>query len=157
MGIHCGIYKTCYNMSNISYLNAPLGHSLWSSAPYSFSSYHFSIYLNVCTLVLYSPSHAHSPLPPCLTRTNPQTWLVPPSCSPILFKKKKKSWHFCLFIYLFIFIFLLFICAYSAWVISPPCPQPLPYYPLHPLLLPTPSIPGRNYFALISNFIEARV
>jgi hypothetical protein len=34
------------------------------------------------------------------------------------------------------FIFLLLICAYNAWVISPPCPHPLPYYLLHPLPLP---------------------
>jgi hypothetical protein len=54
-----------------------------------------------------------------------------------------------IFIYLFIFIALLFIWAYKAWVISPSCPHPLPYHPHHPLpLLPTPSIPIRNYFAL---------
>jgi hypothetical protein len=53
-------------------------------------------------------------------------------------------------VFFFIFIVLLFICAYKAWVISPPCPRPLP--------LPcTPSIPSRNYFALISNFVEERV
>jgi hypothetical protein len=40
-----------------------------------------------------------------------------------------------------------FVCAYKAWVISTPCPHPLPYHPLCPLPLPTtPSIPGRNYF-----------
>jgi hypothetical protein len=50
----------------------------------------------------------------------------------------------------FCFIVLLFICAYKAWVISPPCPHPLPL----PL---TPSIPSRNYFALISNFVIERV
>jgi hypothetical protein len=27
----------------------------------------------------------------------------------------------------FFSIVLLFICAYNAWVISPPCPLPLPY------------------------------
>jgi hypothetical protein len=37
-----------------------------------------------------------------------------------------------------------------------PCPHPLPYHPLHPLPLP-PSIPSRNYFALISNFVVERV
>jgi hypothetical protein len=58
----------------------------------------------------------------------------------------------------FFFIVLLFICIYKAWVISPPCPHPLPYHPLHPLLLlPTPSITSRNYFALISNFVEERL
>jgi hypothetical protein len=58
----------------------------------------------------------------------------------------------------YFFIVLLFIYAYKAWVISPPCPHLLPYHPLHPLPLPlTPSIPGRNYFALISNFVEERV
>jgi hypothetical protein len=57
-----------------------------------------------------------------------------------------------------IFIVLLFMCAYNAWVISPPCPHPLPYHPLLPLPLPPiPSIPGKNYFALISNFVEERV
>jgi hypothetical protein len=60
---------------------------------------------------------------------------------------------FLFFIYLFIFTVLLFICAYKAWVISPPCP-----HPLCPLPLPsTPSIPSRNYFALISNFVVERV
>jgi hypothetical protein len=52
----------------------------------------------------------------------------------------------------------LFICAYKAWVISPPCPQPLSYHPLHPFPLSrTLSIPSRNYFALISNFVVERV
>jgi hypothetical protein len=56
------------------------------------------------------------------------------------------------------FFLLLFICAYKAWFISPPCPHPLPYHPLHPLPLPpTPSKPSRNYFALISNFVVERV
>jgi hypothetical protein len=61
--------------------------------------------------------------------------------------------------HLFLFCFvLLFICAYKAWVISLPCPHPLPYHPLCPLPLPpTPSIPSRNYSALISNFVEERV
>jgi hypothetical protein len=45
-----------------------------------------------------------------------------------------------------IFFLLLFICAYKAWVISSPCPHPLPYHPLHPLSLPpTPSIPQKLF------------
>jgi hypothetical protein len=44
-----------------------------------------------------------------------------------------------------LYFFLLFICMYNVWVISP---LPLP---------PTPSLPGRNYFALISNFVEERI
>jgi hypothetical protein len=61
-------------------------------------------------------------------------------------------------IFFLFFIVLLFICAYKAWVISPSCPHPLPYHPHHSLpLLPTPSIPSRNYFALISNFVEERI
>jgi hypothetical protein len=63
-----------------------------------------------------------------------------------------------IFIFLNFFVVLLFICAYNTWVISPTCPHPLPYHHLGPLALPpTPLIPGRNYFALISNFVEERV
>jgi hypothetical protein len=40
--------------------------------------------------------------------------------------------------FIYLFLFLLLICAYNDWVISPP-------------------LPGRNYFALISNFVEERV
>jgi hypothetical protein len=54
-----------------------------------------------------------------------------------IFKCGLHSFFF-FFIYLFIFIILLFICAYKAWVISPPCPHPLPYHPLCPLPLPAP-------------------
>jgi hypothetical protein len=38
-----------------------------------------------------------------------------------------------------------------------PLPHPLPYLPRPLPLPPTPSIPGRNYFALISNFVEETV
>jgi hypothetical protein len=66
--------------------------------------------------------------------------------------------RFLLFFFFPFFFFLLFICAYNAWIISPPLPPPLPYHPPHTLHLPsTPSIAGRNYFALISNFVEERV
>jgi hypothetical protein len=57
------------------------------------------------------------------------------------------NYHFILFIYFLIFI--LFICAYNVWVISPPFSLPPPF--------PPPSLPGRNYSTLISNFVEERV
>jgi hypothetical protein len=60
---------------------------------------------------------------------------------------------------LFIYLFILFICACNVWVISSPFPHPFPS--LHPLRPPSsppiPSLPSRNYFALISNFVEQRV
>jgi hypothetical protein len=52
------------------------------------------------------------------------------------FKILKLRTFFILFY--FFFIILLFICAYKAWVISPPCHHPLPYHPLCPLPLPPP-------------------
>jgi hypothetical protein len=55
--------------------------------------------------------------------------------------------------FVFFFIVLLFICAYKALVISPSCPHPS----LTTHSTPTPSIPNRNYFALISNFVEESV
>jgi hypothetical protein len=67
-------------------------------------------------------------------------------------------YNFLFFIFKKIFILLLFICAYNAWVISPPNLHPLPYHPLHTLPLPpTPSLLGRHYFALISKVVEERV
>jgi hypothetical protein len=69
----------------------------------------------------------------------------------------ERATDFALTFILFLIV-LLFICAYNTWVISPLCLYPLPYHPPHPLSLPpTPSMPGRNYFALISNFVEERV
>jgi hypothetical protein len=76
-------------------------------------------------------------------------------CSDIKFKgqilkleSKSSEW-------LIFFIVLLFISAYKAWVISLICPHPLPYHPLHPVPLPpTPSIPRRNYLALIANLLK---
>jgi hypothetical protein len=59
-------------------------------------------------------------------------------------------WKLFLFFFYFFFFFiflLLFICAYKAWFISPPCPHPLPYHPLHPLLLP-PQYPAETILPL---------
>jgi hypothetical protein len=55
------------------------------------------------------------------------------------------------------FFFLLLICAYNVWIISPPFSPPPPLPP-HPFPLPpTPSLPGRNCSALISNFVEETI
>jgi hypothetical protein len=54
-----------------------------------------------------------------------------------------------LFIYLFFFYY-----SYVHTRLGSFLPHPLPYHPLRPLPIPpTPSIPSRNYFALISNFV----
>jgi hypothetical protein len=57
------------------------------------------------------------------------------------------------------FKFLLFYYSYVHTMLGSFLPlPPLPYHPLCPLPhLTTPSIPGRNYFALISTFVEERV
>jgi hypothetical protein len=62
--------------------------------------------------------------------------------------------HYLLLLLTYLFIF---ICAYNAWFISSPLPHPFPYPHTNLLPLPcTPLLPGRNYFALISNFVVAR-
>jgi hypothetical protein len=91
----------------------------------------------------------------CFGQVGLLSWKLPVS------EYAKFSQDFGNFLLLFSFLFfivLLFICAYKAWVISPPFSHPLLYHSLHPLPLPhTPSIPSRNYFALISNFVEERI
>jgi hypothetical protein len=68
VGVHCGIYKSSSNVSNISYLNSPpppLSFIPHSHSWNSFNRYHFSIYIHVYTVfVPYSPSHTLSPPPP---------------------------------------------------------------------------------------------
>jgi hypothetical protein len=66
------------------------------------------------------------------------------SATPVLY------WIFLFFFCLWVFFFcLIHMCIQCLGHFSP--------FP-HPLCLPpTSSIPGRNYFALISNFVEERV
>jgi hypothetical protein len=87
------IYKSPYNISNISYLNSPpppfsfnpLSPHSWNS----FNRYHFCIFISVYTaFALYSPSCTLYPLPfpPC-PRYQPLPF---ETCSVLLF-----SGHFC--------------------------------------------------------------
>jgi hypothetical protein len=58
--------------------------------------------------------------------------------------------------YLFIYLFYSYVHTVLESFL-PPAPTPsLTTHPI-PSLPPTPSIPSRNYFALISNFVEERV
>jgi hypothetical protein len=88
IGVHCDIYKSSYNVSNMSYLNSSLHRSLVCSFPHSwncFNRYHFSIYVHVCPVIaLYSASHTLSQTLPSLTGTQSQAGSVSPSSSPIL-------------------------------------------------------------------------
>jgi hypothetical protein len=57
-----------------------------------------------------------------------------------------------------VYFFFIFFYSYVHTMFGsflPPSPHPLLAHTLS--LSPTPSLPGRNYFALISNFVEERV
>jgi apolipoprotein N-acyltransferase len=79
VGVHCGIYKSSDNISNISYLNShPPSFSFILPLPFylphfwnSFKRYHFSIYIHVYTVFApYSPSTPFLHLlPPLLVPT----------------------------------------------------------------------------------------
>jgi hypothetical protein len=98
---HCGIYKSSYNISNISYLNSL--SPLFFFAPLSpipgvvSTGLYFSIYIYVYTVfALYSPSYTLSPPPPS------SHWYQLPSREdlfypPILWFCKWKKNFFCLF------------------------------------------------------------
>jgi hypothetical protein len=62
VGVHCGIYKSSYNLSNISYLNSlppPLSFIPPSPCSWnSFNRYHFYIYTHVYAFL----QHIHCPM-----------------------------------------------------------------------------------------------
>jgi hypothetical protein len=66
VGVHCGIYKRSYNISNISYLNTPPPHInlLYAPSPNSWNSFnrsHFP-FSHMCTQYLHH-SHPTTPFP----------------------------------------------------------------------------------------------
>jgi hypothetical protein len=66
------------------------------------------------------------------------------------------DWYLSFFLSFF-YCFIIHMCIQGLGHFSPlPPPPPLPPTPPLPLP-PTHSIPGRNYFALISNFVVERV
>jgi hypothetical protein len=72
LGVHCSIYKSSYNIPNISYLNSPPSSFYFTFPPStswnSFNRSHFSIYTHMCTVFApYSTSYILSPHPPPLT------------------------------------------------------------------------------------------
>jgi hypothetical protein len=99
-GLHCGIYKSSYSVSNISYLNSPsplLSFILPSPHSWnSFNRYHFCIYIHVytffCTIFTLLPPF----LPP-----SPSHWYQPSPPEQDLFHlsvgEKRKQLQFCLF------------------------------------------------------------
>jgi hypothetical protein len=117
IGLHHGIYKGSYNISNISYLNSPPPPFSFISHPpnththahththththhswNSFNRYHFSIYIHVHTILPYSPSYTLSPPPPHPTPTGINT-LPPPKQDlfhPLVlqFCRRKKNYIF---------------------------------------------------------------
>jgi hypothetical protein len=76
-------------------------------------------------------------------------------------KVVKSSGRDVIFVCLFVFKFLLFCYSYVHTMLLSFLPPALnPSFTTHssPSLSPhTPSIPGRNYFALVSNFVEERI
>jgi hypothetical protein len=75
LGIHCGIYKSSYNVSNISYLNSPpplLSFICPSLHPWNgFNRYHFYIYIFLHSVFAsYSFSYALFLSPPPSTNSH---------------------------------------------------------------------------------------
>jgi hypothetical protein len=105
VGVHCGIYKSSYNIPNTSYVNLPPpSFSFILPSPHSwnsFNSYHLSIYTHVYTVfALYSSSHTLSPpSPPSYCYQTPPPPPPDKTCSVLLFSnfvKEKNDIFVCL-------------------------------------------------------------
>jgi hypothetical protein len=83
------------------------------------------------------------------------TGSIPIVSDPGGLRWNQRMYIYFIFIYLFIYVYSYVHTMFGSF---PPSPHPLPYHPLCPLPLPpTPSIPSRNYSALISNFVVEKV
>jgi hypothetical protein len=108
LGVHCGIYKSSYNVSNISYLNSPPpSFSFISPLPPSWNSFsrsHFSIYIYV-----YIVFSQYSPFPHIL----PSHWYQPSiqDLFSVQFCKRKRM-TFCSFKIAIQEVSLEFPCIY---------------------------------------------
>jgi hypothetical protein len=97
--VHFGIYKSSYNISNISYLNSPPPSFSFipssSHSRISFNRYYFCIYIHVYTVfALYSPSYTlliPPPLPSYWYQLGPLPY--PPGPVPFSFKSSSKEKH----------------------------------------------------------------
>jgi hypothetical protein len=105
-GVHCDIYESSYNVSNISYLNSPPpSFSFISPFPFlewfqqeSFLHLHTCVYIFYTIFTLLASFPATSPL--LLVPVVPWVEPVLPSCSLILLKKKEKKKEMKFFVWL---------------------------------------------------------
>jgi hypothetical protein len=87
MGVHCGIYKSSLNISNVIFEFTPSTILPYPPSPIPgivSTGSHFSFYIHVYTVFApYSPSHTLSPPPPLSHWYQPQAGSVPHSCSSV--------------------------------------------------------------------------
>jgi hypothetical protein len=92
VGVHCGIYKSSYN---ISYLNSP-PPPFFIPTPPPVSGIVLTGYFHTCIYLYtvfapYLPSIIFPPPPHSHWYQPSQAGPIPPSCSPIFYLKKKKE------------------------------------------------------------------
>jgi hypothetical protein len=90
LGVHYGIYKSSYSISNTSYWIHPLYHSPPPITRIVSTGLIFYLQHVHTVFVPYSPSFTLSPHPP------PSHWYQLPSPPGLRFCKNK-NWHLCLF------------------------------------------------------------
>jgi hypothetical protein len=100
--VHCDIYKSSYNVSNMSYLNSSLHRSLLCSFPHSWNCFNrsqFYIYIHVYTVFApYSPSYTFPcprPPPPVTNPLTPWAGLFDPLVLQFCGEKEKNDIFVC--------------------------------------------------------------